>query len=34
MMLYTESAADQTGHFVDAFVCENVAQDYDFVTTL
>ena len=24
-----ESVADQTGHFVDAFVCENDAYGYD-----
>ena len=34
MMLYTESVADQTDHFADAFVCENDAYGYDIVTTL
>ena len=29
---YMESAADQTDHFADAFVCNNVAYGYDFVT--
>ena len=29
MTLYTESAADQTDHFVDVFVRENVARGYD-----
>ena len=27
-----ESIADQTDHFADAFVRENIAYDYDFVT--
>ena len=34
MTLYTESVADQTDHFAIAFVPENVAHDYDVVTTL
>ena len=29
MKLYTESAADQTDHFDDVFVRENVAHGYD-----
>ena len=32
MTLYVESAADQTDHFADAFVRENVARVYDVVT--
>ena len=32
--LYTESVADQTDHFADVFVRENVAYAYDVVTTL
>ena len=31
---YTESLADQTDHFADIFVRENVAYGYDVVTTL
>ena len=31
---YTESIADQTDHFADVFVRENVAYGYDVVTTL
>ena len=31
---YTESVADQTDHFADVFVRENVACGYDVVTTL
>ena len=31
---YTESIEDQTDHFVDAFVCENVVYGYDIVMTL
>ena len=31
---YTESIADQTDHFADVFVRQNVAYDYDLVTTL
>ena len=34
MTLYTESVADQTDHFADVFVRENVAYGYDVVTTL
>ena len=34
MTLYTESVADQTDHFDDVFVRENVAYGYDVVTTL
>ena len=34
MALYAESAADQTDHFANAFVSENVAHGYDVVTTL
>ena len=33
MMLYMESAANQTDHFTDAFVCKNVAYSYDIVMT-
>ena len=33
MTLYTESFADQTGHFANVFVRENVAYCYDVVTT-
>ena len=29
MTLYKESAADQTDHFADVFVRENVAHGYD-----
>ena len=29
MMLYMESVADQTDHFADVFVRENVAYGYD-----
>ena len=29
MTLYAESAADQTDHFADAFVRENIAYGYD-----
>ena len=29
MTLYTESAAGQTDHFADVFVCEKVAHSYD-----
>ena len=32
--LYTETVADQTGHFADVFVRENVVCGYDVVTTL
>ena len=31
MTLYTESVADQTNHFADAFVGENIAYGYDIV---
>ena len=34
MKLYAESAADQTDHFAEAFVRENVDHGYDVVTTL
>ena len=34
MMLYTESFENQTDHFPDAFVRENVEYGYDVVTTL
>ena len=34
MTLYTESVADQTDHFADVFVRENVANGYDVVTML
>ena len=34
LLLYAESTADQTDHFANAFVCENVAYGYDVVTTL
>ena len=34
MTLYTKSVADQTDHFDDVFVRENVAYGYDVVTTL
>ena len=32
MTLYTESGADQTDHFADVFVRENVAHGYDVMT--
>ena len=32
MKLYTESNADQTDHFADVFVRENVAYGYDVMT--
>ena len=32
MTLYTERIADQTDHFADVFVRENVAYGYDFMT--
>ena len=32
MTLYTESVADQTDHFADVFVRENVAYGYDVMT--
>ena len=31
MTLYTENVADQTDHFADAFVGENIMFDYDVV---
>ena len=34
MTLYTESVEDQTDHFADVFVRENVAHGYYVVTTL
>ena len=34
MTLYTESIEDQTDHFTDAFVHENIAYGSDVVTTL
>ena len=33
MTLYVEGAEDQTDHFADAFVRENVTNGYDVVTT-
>ena len=33
MTLYAESTTDQTDHFADAFVRENIAHCYDFVMT-
>ena len=32
MTLHTESIADQTDHFADIFVRENIAHDYEVVT--
>ena len=32
MTLYTDSAADQTYHFADVFVRENVTHGYDVMT--
>ena len=32
MALYTKSIADQTDHFADVFVRENVAYGYDVMT--
>ena len=32
MTLYTECIADQTDHFADVFVPENVAYGYDVMT--
>ena len=32
MTLYTEHIADQTDHFTDVFVRENVAYGYDVMT--
>ena len=34
MTLYTESVVDQTDHFANVSVCENVAYGYKVVTTL
>ena len=34
MMLYAESARDQTDYFTDAFVRENVVHGYDVLMTL
>ena len=34
MTLYAESPADQTHHFADALICENVGHNYDVVATL
>ena len=34
MTLYAESAVDQTDHFADAFVHENIWYVYDVVMTL
>ena len=34
MTLYAESAADQTDHFADAFVHENIVHGYDVVMML
>ena len=36
MMLHahTKSVADQTDHFANVFVCENLMYGYDIVTTL
>ena len=34
MKLYAESAADQTDHFAEAFVRENVDNGYDVMTKL
>ena len=31
---YIEGVADQTDHFTNAFVCENVVQGYDIKTAL
>ena len=32
MTLYTESVANQTDHFANFFVCENVAYGHDIMT--
>ena len=32
MMPYTESIGNQTDHFADAFVAENIVYGYDGVT--
>ena len=34
MTLYMESLADQSDHFADTFVRQDVAYSYDVVTTL
>ena len=34
MMLYMESVADQSDHFTDAFVRQNIAYGFDVVMTL
>ena len=34
MTLYTESVVDQTDHFANVFVRENIAYDCDVVKTL
>ena len=34
LTLYTKSFVDQTDHFADVFVRENVAYGYDVVTTI
>ena len=34
MTFYTESFANQTDHFADAFIRENVVFGYDVVTAL
>ena len=34
MTLYAESTTDQTYHFADAFIRENVGHNYDVVATL
>ena len=34
MTLDAESAADQTEHLADAYVCEKVEHDYDIVMKL
>ena len=34
MTLYTESIADQTDHFANVYVRENVAYGYEVVRTL
>ena len=33
MTLYIDGFADQTDHFADAFVCENIGYGYDVVMT-
>ena len=34
MTFYAENTADQTDHFVDAFVGKNIAYGYDIEKTL